>query len=143
MTIAIAATKSEPISEDLPSEFVTTILELIPSAEVLPELTLKSAPISRAFSNAASLISTAITFAPSALAIITADNPTPPHPNTATHSPGCTLAREVNPRNDVAKRHPSPAAVSKEIASGSAIKLKSALLISTYSANDPQCVKPG
>ena len=74
----------------------------------------------------------AITRAPKALAIMMADWSTPPHPKTATHSPGCTLARVVSPRKTVVKRQPRAAAVEKGIASGSAIKLKSAFSIETY-----------
>ena len=49
-----------------------------------------SAPRSRALARAAGETSTAITRAPRATAIITADSPTPPHPCTATQSPGST-----------------------------------------------------
>ncbi len=54
-----------------------------------PAWTVASAPASRAASSASSDTSTPTTRAPSAAAIITADSPTPPHPCTATHSPGC------------------------------------------------------
>jgi hypothetical protein len=47
---------------------------------------MRSAPNSRADSRAASLTSTATTFAPRARAIMIADSPTPPQPNTATVS---------------------------------------------------------
>jgi hypothetical protein len=54
--------------------------------------------------------STATTRAPAATAIITADSPTPPHPYTATHSPGRTRPWVTTARKAVAKRQPSVAA---------------------------------
>ena len=98
------------------------------------ELMVTSAPSCIALARATGEISMAITRAPSALAIMIADCPTPPQPKMATLSWGCTCARAVNPRKAVAKRQPSAAAVEKEIASGSAIKLKSAFSIATYCA---------
>ena len=80
----------------------------------------------------------AITLAWSALAIMMAERPTPPHPKIAMVWFGWSCALAVSPRNAVAKRQPSAAAVLKSILSGSFIKLKSAFCISTYSANEPK-----
>ena len=64
-------------------------------------------------------MSTAITRAPEAAAIITAESPTPPQPWTATHSPGATRPCATTARNAVAKRQPSEAAVPYDSSSGS------------------------
>lgn len=71
-------------------------------------------------------MSTATTRAPQAAAIITADRPTPPQPCTATRSPARTLPTCTTARNAVAKRQPSPAAVAKDIDSGSGMRFTSA-----------------
>lgn len=43
----------------------------------------------------------------------------------------------------MANRHPSPAAVPNGMPSGTATRLTSACSSATYSANDPQWLKPG
>ena len=57
-----------------------------------------SAPSAVAAASAPGLRSTAITRAPSALAIITALSPAPPAPTTVTHSPAISRARPVSAR---------------------------------------------
>ena len=106
-------------------------------------VTQATAPNRLASSRAWGETSTAITRAPAAAAIITADRPTPPQPCTATHSSGCTRPTAVTARNAVAKRQPRLAAVVKVISSGSATRFVSALSIATYSAKEPQWVNPG
>ena len=56
-------------------------------------------------------MSTAITRAPNAAPIITADSPTPPQPCTASHCPACRSACAVSAWNAVLNRHPKDAAV--------------------------------
>ena len=108
-----------------------------------PASTIASAPNSRARPRARSATSTAITRAPSAVPIITADNPTPPHPCTASQSPRPTWPCAVSARNAVANRQPRHAAVTKSTESGSATRFTSAAWIATRSAKDPGPVKPG
>ena len=108
-----------------------------------PASRMTSAPNSCASLNAAADRSTAMTRAPRAEATITADRPTPPHPYTATHSPGWTRPCTVTARKAVAKRQPSDAAATKSRASGRCTMLKSAAGIATSSANEPAMVKPG
>ena len=81
--------------------------------------------------------------APQAAAIMMAERPTPPEPCTATYSPGWTFATSTSPRMAVAKRQPSEAAVVKSIDAGRWMRLVSAKSTATYSANEPQAVKPG
>ncbi len=88
-------------------------------------------------------MSTATTLAPIAEAIIVAESPTPPQPWTATHSPGRTRAWSTMALNEVTNRQPRLAAVAKSSVSGSRTRLVSAKSIATYSANEPQAVKPG
>ncbi len=78
-----------------------------------------------------------------ALAIMIADRPTPPQPCTATHSPGVTRPWSTTARNEVTKRQPRLAAVAKSMLSGRATRLVSAKSSATYSAKEPQAVKPG
>jgi len=59
-------------------------------------------------------MSMAMTLAPSALAIMMADSPTPPQPCTATHSPARTLPWSTTARNEVTNRQPREAAVDVE-----------------------------
>ena len=101
------------------------------------------APKLFANSSFSSVRSTATTLAPSALAIMIADSPTPPQPCTATHSPGRTLPWSTTARKAVVKRQPRLAAVANSIVSGTETRLVSAKSIATYSANEPQAVKPG
>ena len=89
------------------------------------------------------LTSTASTRAPRALAIITAESPTPPHPWTATHWSAATRPWATTARYAVANRQPRDAAATKETASGSPTTLASARGTATCSANDPGSVKPG
>jgi len=56
------------------------------------------APCRVASDSAAGLVSTAITRAPAAAAIMVTDSPTPPQPKTASHSPGRTLPTAVTAR---------------------------------------------
>ena len=72
-----------------------------------------------------------------------AESPTPPHPCTAICSPVASRLRAMMARYAVANLHPSEAASTKPSESGSRMRLSSASSIATYSANDPQCVKPG
>ena len=102
-----------------------------------------SAPNAAASSSAPGVTSTATTRAPAATATWTADNPTPPQPCTATHSPGRARPTPVTARNAVANRQPRLAAVAKGSASGRATRLTSAASRATCSASDPQCVNPG
>ncbi len=85
-----------------------------------------AAPSAAARASAGGETSTATTRAPSAAAIITADRPTPPQPNTATHSPGRDPPCTVSARKAVAKRQPSEAAATKSSSAGRATRLKSA-----------------
>ena len=87
--------------------------------------------------------STAITRAPSAAPIITADSPTPPHPCTASQSPAPIRPCAVSARKAVANRQPRDAAVTKSTESGRRTRFTSAAWIATRSANDPGPVKPG
>ncbi len=102
-----------------------------------------AAPKARASSSARAETSTATTRAPEAAAIITADRPTPPQPCTATHSPGATRPCCTTARKAVANRQPSEAAVAYDMPSGTATRLTSAWSSATYSAKEPQWVKPG
>ena len=102
-----------------------------------------SAPRSAATASASGFRSTATTRPPSARAIITVLSPTPPAPTTVTHSPSVRRARPTRARYAVANRHPRLAAVAKSIDSGMATRLVSAACSATYSAKDPQWVKPG
>src|SRR5918998_291971 len=108
-----------------------------------PPSSVCSAPLAAASRSAAGETSTATTRAPAATATCTAESPTPPQPCTATHSPGCTRATWTTARKAVAKRQPSAAAVAASSPSGSATRLTSAVWSATYSAIEPQCVKPG
>lgn len=78
-----------------------------------------------------------------AAAIMMADSPTPPQPCTATHSPGAQRPLSITALNEVTKRHPSAAAVSKAMESGKRTTFRSAYSSATYSANEPHMVKPG
>ncbi len=86
----------------------------------------------------ASSTSTATTAAPSAVAIISADRPTPPQPWTATQSPAPTRPCSVTAANAVMKRQPRLAASTKPSASGSRTRFRSARGSATSSANEPQ-----
>ena len=88
-------------------------------------------------------ISTAITRAPRAWAIMMAESPTPPQPWTATHCPADTWPCATTARNEVPNRHPRLAAVTKSISSGRRTRFTSAYRIATYWANEPHPVKPG
>ena len=77
------------------------------------------------------------------LAIMMADKPTPPQPNTATHCPALTRPWAAMARKEVTKRQPRLAAVQKSIVSGNRTKLTSAYSMATYSANEPHPVNPG
>ena len=105
--------------------------------------TTASAPSAVATSSAAGLTSTATTRAPRALAIITAERPTPPAPCTATHWSAPTWPCATRARNAVANRQPSDAAATKDTSSGRSTTLASARGTATRSANDPGSVKPG
>nr|BFE69111.1 hypothetical protein GCM10020092_024120 [Actinoplanes digitatis] len=87
--------------------------------------------------------STAITRAPAAAAIITADRPTPPQPCTTNHSPARTRPWCATARNEVANRQPRTAAAAKSTRSGRRTRLVMACGTTTRSANEPQSVKPG
>ena len=88
-------------------------------------------------------MSTAITLAPAAAAIITAAIPTPPQPWTATHSPARTPAWTCSAAQAVMKRHPSDAASTSPSASGTRTRFRSARGSATSCANEPHAVKPG
>ncbi len=87
--------------------------------------------------------STAITRAPRATPIMTADKPTPPQPCTASQSPPPTRPWAVRARYAVANRQPSDAAVTKSTESGRATRFVSAASMATCSAKDPGPVNPG
>jgi hypothetical protein len=89
-------------------------------------LTVASAPSSRALASLLSKTSTATTIPSIAVAICTAERPIPPHPCTATHSPGCTRPRCTTARYDVMKRQPSAAADRVSTPSGSRMQFRSA-----------------
>ena len=75
-----------------------------PACDVAPWMTAPSAIKASCRLAAASFsseTSTAITLAPSADAIWTADRPTPPQPCTATHCPPCTWPWSTTAWNDV------------------------------------------
>mmetsp|Transcript_8204 Transcript_8204/g.18868 ORF Transcript_8204/g.18868 Transcript_8204/m.18868 type:complete len:240 (+) Transcript_8204:153-872(+) len=103
------------------------------------------APSSRAFLQASSLVSTARTrtFSVAAMAIITADSPRPPQPNTARVSPAFRRPCCITARKAVVIRHPSAAACKKDTFGGRRLQLRSALGIATNSAKPPGKVKPG
>ena len=88
-------------------------------------------------------MSTAITLAPSATPIMTADRPRPPHPCTASQSPPARRPCTVSARYAVANRQPSDAAVTKSTDPGNATRFRSAAWIATRSAKEPGPVKPG
>ncbi len=102
-----------------------------------------SAPQERASSSLSAAMSTPITRAPWARAIIVAERPTPPQPCTATHSPGRVRPCPTTARYAVAKRHPKSAAVVKVMESGRRTRFTSAYGRATNSAKVPQPVKPG
>ena len=105
--------------------------------------TVNEAPSSRARLSAEEDTSIATTRAPSAAPIITADNPTPPQPCTASQSPARTWPWAGAARQAVANRQPRDAAAAKSTASGSATRFVSAAWTATSSANDPGPVNPG
>src|SRR6478672_3642426 len=102
-----------------------------------------SAPSRRACSRASADTSTATTRAPRARPTMTAESPTPPHPNTASHCPGRTRPCACTARNAVANRQPSAAASTNPSRSGSRTTLVSAAGTTTCSANEPGPVNPG
>ena len=71
------------------------------AGSLLPASTVSTAPTLRANSSLAGSMSTAMTFAPSAVAICTAESPMPPQPCTVTHSPARTSARWATPWKEV------------------------------------------
>ena len=78
-----------------------------------------------------------MTLAPMALAMSTAASPTPPHPNTATHSPGSTFPWAVIPWKAVMNRQPRLAPSTKEMLSGSVHQVHIPWVTMVYSPNPP------
>ena len=102
------------------------MLAIAPAGSSFDAFTVATAPSSFANASFSSVTSTAMTFAPMAVAICTAESPTPPQPCTATHSPGITFAWSTIAWNEVMKRQPMLAASTKPIDSGSSTRLTSA-----------------
>ena len=74
---------------------------------------------------------------------MTADRPTPPQPNTASHSPGRSCARPVSADQAVVIRHPMAAATAGSSPSGKGERLVSANGTATNSAYAPGALNPG
>ena len=96
--IVVAGEPSASIETCTPPPDASTTAAAIPVGSRPAAWMTETAPAARAASRAASETSTATTRAPRAVAIITADSPTPPQPWTATRRPAATRPCETTAR---------------------------------------------